>query len=237
MDGLNVMGNTRDLIVIGRGKSELEDYFNRAANDMQLTVKNEPTPEAGYYYRSDHFSLAKFGVPMLYAEGGEDLVNGGIVAGSAAAADYRANRYHQPSDEYDPSWDWSGRDPRSSDLLPDRARAGGRRRLAQLVSGRRIPRYPRSFARRGHGGTMTARQPPEWAEHEWVWIGFPSHEDLWEEDLPAARRKWSPSPARFTQTGPAKRCAWSPPIPLPLGWRRKWPPSPRSSRSRSAISG
>jgi Zn-dependent M28 family amino/carboxypeptidase len=108
MDGLNVMGNTRDLIVIGRGKSELEDYFNRAANDMQLTVKNEPTPEAGYYYRSDHFSLAKFGVPMLYAEGGEDLVNGGIVAGSAAAADYRANRYHQPSDEYDPSWDWSG---------------------------------------------------------------------------------------------------------------------------------
>jgi Zn-dependent M28 family amino/carboxypeptidase len=108
MDGLNVMGNTRDLIVIGRGKSELEDYFNRAANDMQLTVKNEPTPEAGYYYRSDHFSLAKFGVPMLYAEGGEDLVNGGIAAGSAAAADYRANRYHQPSDEYDPSWDWSG---------------------------------------------------------------------------------------------------------------------------------
>jgi Zn-dependent M28 family amino/carboxypeptidase len=108
MDGLNVMGNTRDLIVIGRGKSELEDYFNRAARDMQLTVKNEPTPEAGYYYRSDHFSLAKFGVPMLYAEGGEDLVNGGIAAGSAAAADYRANRYHQPSDEYDPRWDWSG---------------------------------------------------------------------------------------------------------------------------------
>ena len=108
MDGLNVMGNTRDLIVIGRGKSELEDYFERAARDMQLTVKNEPTPEAGYYYRSDHFSLAKFGVPMLYAEGGEDFVNGGIAAGSAAAADYRANRYHQPSDEYDPRWDWSG---------------------------------------------------------------------------------------------------------------------------------
>jgi Zn-dependent M28 family amino/carboxypeptidase len=108
MDGLNVMGNTRDLVVIGRGKSELEDYFARAAQDMRLTVKNEPTPEAGYYYRSDHFSLAKFGVPMLYAEGGEDLVNGGIAAGSAAAADYRANRYHQPSDEYDPGWDWSG---------------------------------------------------------------------------------------------------------------------------------
>ena len=108
MDGLNVAGNTRDLVVIGRGKSGIEDYFERAAKDMNLVVKNEPTPEAGYYYRSDHFSLAKFGVPMLYAEGGEDLVNGGTAAGRAAAEDYRANRYHQPSDEYDPNWDWSG---------------------------------------------------------------------------------------------------------------------------------
>ncbi|HEV2747331.1 MAG TPA: M28 family metallopeptidase [Allosphingosinicella sp.] len=106
MDGLNVTGNTRDLVVIGMGKSELEDYLRRAGGG--LAVKNEPTPEAGYYYRSDHFSLAKFGVPMLYAEGGEDLVNGGVAAGRAAAEDYRANRYHQPSDEYDPNWDWSG---------------------------------------------------------------------------------------------------------------------------------
>jgi Zn-dependent M28 family amino/carboxypeptidase len=108
MDGLNVAGNTRDLIVIGKGKSGLEDYLQRAADDLGLTLKNEPTPEAGYYYRSDHFSLAKFGVPMLYAEGGDDLVNGGVAAGRAAAEDYRANRYHQPSDEYDPNWDWSG---------------------------------------------------------------------------------------------------------------------------------
>jgi len=108
MDGLNVVGNTRDLVVIGMGKSELEDYFKRAADDLDLVVKNEPTPEAGYYYRSDHFSLAKFGVPMLYAEGGEDLVNGGVAAGRAAAEDYRTNRYHQPSDEYDPNWNWGG---------------------------------------------------------------------------------------------------------------------------------
>ena len=108
MDGLNIVGNTRDLVVIGPGKSQLEDYLKRAAADLNLVVKPEPTPEAGYYYRSDHFSLAKFGVPMLYAEGGEDLVNGGVTAGKAAAEDYRANRYHQPSDEYDPNWDWSG---------------------------------------------------------------------------------------------------------------------------------
>ena len=108
MDGLNVFGNTRDLVVIGLGKSELEDYFRRAAARRNLVVRNEPSPQAGYYYRSDHFSLAKFGVPMLYAESGEELVNGGAAAGRAAADDYRANRYHQPSDEYDPSWDWSG---------------------------------------------------------------------------------------------------------------------------------
>jgi Zn-dependent M28 family amino/carboxypeptidase len=108
MDGLNIVGNTRDFVVIGKGKSEIEDYMKRATDRFGLEVKNEPTPQAGYYYRSDHFSLARGGVPMLYAEGGEDLVNGGVPAGHAAAEDYRANRYHQPSDEYDPGWDWSG---------------------------------------------------------------------------------------------------------------------------------
>ena len=67
-----------------------------------------PKPEAGYYYRSDHFSLAKRGVPMLYVKGGQDLVAGGRAAGAAADADYRANRYHRPGDEFDPAWDWSG---------------------------------------------------------------------------------------------------------------------------------
>ncbi|HEY9552201.1 M28 family metallopeptidase [Allosphingosinicella sp.] len=108
MDGLNVAGNTRDVVVIGGGKSELENYLKRALDQRGIILKPEPTPEAGYYYRSDHFSLAKYGVPMLYAEGGDDLVNGGIAAGRAAAEDYRANRYHAPADEYDPNWNWSG---------------------------------------------------------------------------------------------------------------------------------
>ncbi|HYI39057.1 MAG TPA: M28 family metallopeptidase [Allosphingosinicella sp.] len=108
MDGLNVVGNTRDFVVIGKGKSELENYMKRATDRYGLTIKNEPAPQAGYFYRSDHFSLAKQGVPMLYAEGGEDLVEGGVAAGHAAAEDYRTNRYHQPSDEYDPKWNWSG---------------------------------------------------------------------------------------------------------------------------------
>jgi Zn-dependent M28 family amino/carboxypeptidase len=108
MDGLNVAGLTRDFVVIGMGKSEIEDSLKRLAARDGLQLKPEPTPEAGYYYRSDHFSLARFGVPMLYAKSGEDLVKGGVPAGRAAAAEYRAKRYHGPNDEYDPAWDWSG---------------------------------------------------------------------------------------------------------------------------------
>ena len=108
MDGLNINGDTRDLVVVGPGKSELEDYFAREAAALNLAVKPESSPEKGYYYRSDHFSLARFGVPMLYAESGNDLVRGGSAAGTAAADDYTTNRYHKPGDEYDPNWDWTG---------------------------------------------------------------------------------------------------------------------------------
>ncbi|MEA3011162.1 MAG: hypothetical protein QOJ91_2854 [Sphingomonadales bacterium] len=108
MDSLSLAGDARDLVEIGGGKSQLSAYLQRAAASQGLALKNEPSPQAGYYYRSDHFSLAKQGVPMLYPKLGEDLVKGGPAAGAAAAADYRAHRYHQPSDEYDPAWDWSG---------------------------------------------------------------------------------------------------------------------------------
>ena len=68
----------------------------------------DSSPEKGYYYRSDHFSMAKLGVPMFYVEAGEDLETGGLAAGKAFAEEYTANRYHAPSDEYSESWDWSG---------------------------------------------------------------------------------------------------------------------------------
>ncbi|MGQ3231233.1 MAG: M28 family peptidase, partial [Blastomonas fulva] len=68
----------------------------------------DSSPQNGYYYRSDHFSLAKQGVPMLYIDGGEDLIEGGTAAGAAAAKDYTVNRYHGPKDEYNPDWNWSG---------------------------------------------------------------------------------------------------------------------------------
>ncbi|MBC7986144.1 MAG: M28 family peptidase, partial [Sphingomonadaceae bacterium] len=108
MDGLNIVGATRDVVVVGGGKSELEDYLGVAARAQARVIRPEPMPQNGYYYRSDHFSLARVGVPMLYAESGHDLVEGGPAAGRVAAEDYTANRYHAPSDEFDPGWDWAG---------------------------------------------------------------------------------------------------------------------------------
>ena len=108
MDGLNIVGPTRNVVEVGGGKSELSTLLADAARAQGRTVDQEPTPEKGYYYRSDHFSMAKLGVPMLYAESGDDLVRGGKTAGKRAADDYTQNRYHQPSDEYDPNWNWVG---------------------------------------------------------------------------------------------------------------------------------
>lgn len=108
MDGLNILGATHDMVVIGAGKSELEAILARQAARQQRTVAPEPTPEKGYFYRSDHFSLAKRGVPMLYAESGNDIVGKGKDWGQAQADAYTAERYHLPSDEYDPNWNWDG---------------------------------------------------------------------------------------------------------------------------------
>ncbi|EZP50305.1 M28 family metallopeptidase [Sphingomonas sp. RIT328] len=108
MDALAMYGPARDVIVIGPGKSELDGYLNAALKRQGRTATPEPTPEKGFYYRSDHFSLAKHGVPMVYFETGQNLVKGGLAAGQAAAKDYEEHRYHAPADEYDPNWDWSG---------------------------------------------------------------------------------------------------------------------------------
>ena len=108
MDSLNMAGNTRDFIATGAGKSELDRTLERVLTRRGIRLSPEATPEAGYYYRSDHFSFARQGVPMIYARGGEDLVNGGLAAGRAWQAEYRANRYHQPADEFLTTWDWTG---------------------------------------------------------------------------------------------------------------------------------
>ncbi len=108
MDGLNVVGRAKDFVLTGAGKSELEDLVKPLIAAQGRTISPEPSPERGYYFRSDHFSFARLGVPMLDGTSGENLVVGGVAAGHAAAEDYVTNRYHKPQDEYDAAWDWSG---------------------------------------------------------------------------------------------------------------------------------
>ena len=108
IDGMSVTGRTHDVTVVGYGSSELEDYLKVAAEKQGRVLVQEPTPEKGYYYRSDHFMLARKGVPMIYAKSGIDSVAHGKEWGLAQQVDYVSNRYHKPSDEYDPNWDLGG---------------------------------------------------------------------------------------------------------------------------------
>ena len=109
VDAMNVAGRTRDMTVIGKGSSELEDLLAPIAEAQGRRLVEESNPAGGFYFRSDHFNFAKAGVPALYAEGGSDLVEGGTAAGDAAGKDYTTNRYHKPSDEYDPAtWNLDG---------------------------------------------------------------------------------------------------------------------------------
>ena len=108
MDGVGPGSPSKDVQVTGGDKSDLTRYLKAAMGAMRLYQSPEDHPERGHYYRSDHFSFAKLGVPMFAVGRGTDRVEGGKAAGEAAAEDYNQHRYHQPSDQYDPSWDWSG---------------------------------------------------------------------------------------------------------------------------------
>ena len=108
MDAFKVMPEARDVTVVGGGKSQLDLFLEKALAKTGKTATPDPTPEAGFYYRSDHFALAKRGVPMFYLRDGEDLLEGGSEAGAAISAAYYADAYHGPKDEFDENWDWSG---------------------------------------------------------------------------------------------------------------------------------
>ena len=107
MDALNVYGPTRDIVAVGYGFSELDQYMKRHAADQKRVVKPNPHTERGYYYRSDHFNMAKKGVPMIYANGGSDYTGSDESYTEMVGKDYAA-RYHQPTDVVHDMWNYDG---------------------------------------------------------------------------------------------------------------------------------
>lgn len=103
-----VLPAARNLELVGGGRTTLEDDLRAAAGTLGLSVTDEPNPEAGWYFRSDHYPFAARGVPALSFRAGRDLVDGGLAKGTALVADYNARRYHQPSDQFDPAWTFAG---------------------------------------------------------------------------------------------------------------------------------
>jgi Zn-dependent M28 family amino/carboxypeptidase len=108
MDALNVFGRTRDVTMVGLGKSTLDDLLVPLARWQGRVVKGDPFPEKGGYYRSDHFPLAKVGVPAAYVDGGTDYVGRPPGWGKEIGEAWTEKHYHQPSDEWSDSWDLSG---------------------------------------------------------------------------------------------------------------------------------
>jgi Zn-dependent M28 family amino/carboxypeptidase len=100
MDGLNTFTATKDIIVVGQGQSDLEDYLKEEVEKDSGYIAYETHPEAGYYYRSDHFNFAKAGIPALYTETGVDVIGKGKEYGLQLQKEYTEKNYHRPSDEY-----------------------------------------------------------------------------------------------------------------------------------------
>ncbi|MBI5942393.1 MAG: M28 family peptidase [Caulobacterales bacterium] len=108
MDGFSPTGPARDYTTSGDGKVSLQDDLVAALRARGRTFTPDPVPEAGHFFRSDHFPFAKRGVPAISVGPGEDLVTGGVSAGKAYSEMYINDRYHQPADEWSDDWDLSG---------------------------------------------------------------------------------------------------------------------------------
>ena len=108
IDAMNVYGRVANVDVIGYGQSELDERVQAAAEAQGRTIRPDANPAAGSYFRSDHFPLAKRGVPMAYVDGGGDFLDEPIAARNAARDEYTARRYHQADDEWSPEWDLRG---------------------------------------------------------------------------------------------------------------------------------
>ncbi|KRG75083.1 peptidase M20 [Stenotrophomonas ginsengisoli] len=108
VDGAATMGPSRDFGIYGTADVQLLDQLIEVAGRWDVRYTPDSKPEAGLFFRSDHFPFAKRGVPAVSYGAGQDLVDGGIEAGRAAAAEYNVNRYHQQADEWQPEWTFAG---------------------------------------------------------------------------------------------------------------------------------
>jgi len=108
IDGLNIIGPTRDVNVIGLGKSDLDELVTGVARWQNRVVTPDEFPDRGYYYRSDQFSLAKVVVPGVYLHSGINVIGQPEGWGRKKIDEWTQTKYHQPSDEYSDDWDLRG---------------------------------------------------------------------------------------------------------------------------------
>ncbi|MGA7161547.1 MAG: M28 family peptidase [Bacteroidota bacterium] len=108
MDGVNMFGKTRDISMIGKGRSTIDEDVNEAAETAGFVVKPDQFPEQGMFYRSDQFSFAAVGVPTAYFDPGLDFVGKPADWGKKMAEEYNDYNYHQPSDEIRSDWTYEG---------------------------------------------------------------------------------------------------------------------------------
>lgn len=109
IDIMNTFGRTKDIGIDGGGQSELEDYLQQEAANKNRYIGPEAHPEGGHFFRADHFAFAKVGVPGFNTSPGIDALDSGKVYGKKQKDDYYTNRYHRPSDQYDPkTWNLDG---------------------------------------------------------------------------------------------------------------------------------
>jgi len=108
MDVLNTYGRTKDITIVGRGQSELDDYAERAAAKQGRTVSPEENPSGGHFFRSDHFNFAKVGIPALYTGSGVISLEHDTGYAKLKIEEYGRDRYHSPSDQFDNTWELSG---------------------------------------------------------------------------------------------------------------------------------
>jgi Zn-dependent M28 family amino/carboxypeptidase len=108
IDAMNVYGRVKDVDIIGFGQSNLDDLVTAEATAQGRTARPDGNPASGSYFRSDHFPLAKRGVPMAYVDGGGEFRDEPIAAREAARSEYGSRRYHQADDEWSADWDLRG---------------------------------------------------------------------------------------------------------------------------------